>query len=128
MDHQQGVMKRAVKWTLTDVDQVEKSTMVEVDREKVCGVDVNRQRSMLSYLVDTDRRRRPLTIDQLKSAACLFQLAMRKVDVDSCLFLSRQQAALFITPHQKCYSLRLPLSFCFVSIKISGRKKSKHLI
>ena len=46
-----GVMKRAVKWTSTDVDtstvdQVEKSRMVDVDREKVCGVDANQIRKM----------------------------------------------------------------------------------
>ena len=39
-----GVMKRAVKWTST-VNQVEKSRMVDVDREKVCGVDVDRRQS-----------------------------------------------------------------------------------
>ena len=36
-----GVMKRAVKWTST-FDQEEKSRMVDVNREKVCGVDVDR--------------------------------------------------------------------------------------
>ena len=40
-------MKRAVKWTLTDVDtstvdQVKKSRMVDVNLEKVCGVDIDR--------------------------------------------------------------------------------------
>ena len=33
-------MKRSVKWKST-VDQLEKGRMVNVDREKVCGVDVN---------------------------------------------------------------------------------------
>ena len=52
----QGVMKRAVKWTSTDVDghrpstidQVEKSRMVDIERERVCGVVVDRQRSTLT--------------------------------------------------------------------------------
>ena len=44
-----GVMKRAVKWTSTDidtstVDQVEKSRMVNFDREKVYGVDVDHRK------------------------------------------------------------------------------------
>ena len=44
-----GMMKRAVKWTST-VDQVEKSRMVDVDQEKVCGVDVDRRRTTMNKM------------------------------------------------------------------------------
>ena len=54
--------------TLT-VDQVEKSRMVDVDREKVCGVDVDRQNLKIQFLYF--------------------------VNVDRCLFLGRRQAAPF---------------------------------
>ena len=34
-----GVMKRAVKWTSTDVDGLEKCSRVDVDQDKCSGVD-----------------------------------------------------------------------------------------
>ena len=63
-------MKRAVKWMLTSVDQLEKCRMVAVDQKKRAG-----------WLTSTEKRAVWLT-----------------VDVEGCLFLSQQQAALFITP------------------------------
>ena len=46
-----GVMKRAVKWTSTDVDKrrpstlLEKCSLFDVDQEKCSGVNVDRRRS-----------------------------------------------------------------------------------
>ena len=65
---QLGVMKKAVKWMSTDVDRLEKSSLV----------DVNHRRSML-------RKRR----------AKLFNWSTSTVEVDGSLFLDRQRAALF---------------------------------
>ena len=83
-------MKEADKWTSTStnsVNRLEKCSIIDVDQ-------IKNIRSMLT--IDND-------VDQLKSLGFPFL----QVDVDSCLFLGRWQAALFITPKK--------LKFLFIS-------------
>ena len=75
--------------------QIDKNLFAEVRAE------VDQQKSA-GWSTLTSRKRQWSTSTRWKTAgrpSCTFLRSTSMVEVDSCLFLGRQQAALFITPH-----------------------------
>ena len=109
-----GVMKMAVKWTLTDVtvDQIEKSGMVDVDQRKVQWSTSTEKSGVVDVgcifhdlLFNKKCSQEYLDIRKISllqnSTSTRKNAVWSTVDVDhqpdSC-FLGQRQAALFITP------------------------------